>query len=336
LKNILIVLGCIAFGGLGTLDGSVTSEKAGINGIIAFGEGDSDIEVESCADGIDLGTPFLIGSVSKQFTGFLALRHLGDFFETDITTLLTEDEFQSLIGGLSECVRSFLWPELRLEHLAGVTVENLLTHYSRINYGTGEKLTGFLYQNLNFDLIGLLLGKQTGRPYEELAHGLFREADMTDTFLQSDFPERELFDRLEGSLKIIGRDPGTMKMDRMTKVENPAGGIVSTARDLLKWNRFLYKNGYYKKLVKYAKDDCSGRKYGFGIVTNDRKSFYMHDGCVPVAGVHYSSFLLYAPNTEVSVIGFQVIDRSEEENFDRFLRSVISSKAELERREVGL
>jgi CubicO group peptidase (beta-lactamase class C family) len=128
--------------------------------------------------------------------------------------------------------------------LVGVTAKNLLLHRSKVNYCSGESLGGFQYQNLNFALIGQILGKQTGESWEELVHTLFLEAEMRDTFLHSDFPEREFFDRLGASLKMLDRDLETMRMTVMTKAENAAGGIVSTARDLLRWNKFLVKNEY--------------------------------------------------------------------------------------------
>jgi hypothetical protein len=59
-----------------------------------------------------------------------------------------------LIDGLSESVRRSLWQQLRLSHLAGVTVKQLLLHRSKINYGMRELIDRFLYQNPNFDLIG--------------------------------------------------------------------------------------------------------------------------------------------------------------------------------------
>jgi hypothetical protein len=96
-----MVLGCIALWGWNISDGS-TDRKANINGIIAVKKGDSDIKLKSRADGIDPDTPFIIESVSKQFTGVFTLKYLEPVFETDVTTLLTEDEFRSLIDGLSE------------------------------------------------------------------------------------------------------------------------------------------------------------------------------------------------------------------------------------------
>jgi CubicO group peptidase (beta-lactamase class C family) len=203
----------------------------------------------------------------------LVLRHIKHLLKTDVTTLLAESDFISLINALPELEKNMLWPKLKLKHLVGITVEQLLTHLSKIDYCSGKDLDGYKYQNLNFDLVGLILEKQTKKTYTELIHELFLEIGMENTFLHIDFSEKELFGRLKKSLRLVHRDPDIMK-NTLTKAVNPDGGIISTARDLLKWNDFLEKNGYFQKLTEFSVDDGSSGRYGFGLVTNPEKKFF--------------------------------------------------------------
>jgi hypothetical protein len=278
-------------------------------GIVAIKDSSSEIRLKLRSTGIDLDTPFFIGSISKQFTGVLALRYIKHLLKTDITTLLVQNDFASLIDALSELEKIMLWPELKLKHLTEVTVEQLLTHSSKIDYCSGKNLDEYKYQNLNFDLVGVILEKQTKKSYAELIHELFLEAGMENTFLHSDFFEKELFDKLQKSLKLIHRDPDVMK-NAMTKAKNPDGGIISTARDLLKWNDFLEKNGYFLKLTEFSIGDGNGGRYGFGLVTNLEKDFFFHSGAVLLYfnGICYIGVLLYEPSRKFSAAAFEVFE----------------------------
>jgi CubicO group peptidase (beta-lactamase class C family) len=289
--------------------GCATDKNEEFAGIVAVKNSDSGMKVKLSSAGVDLDTPFFIGSISKQFTGVLVLRHIKHLLKTDITTLLTKDDFASLIEALPELEKNMLWPKLKLKHLTRVTVKQLLTHSSKIDYCSGKNLDGHKYQNLNFDLVGIILGKQTKKSYAELVHELFVEAGMENTFLHSDFSEKELFDKLKKSLKLIHRDPDIMK-NTLTKPKNPDGGIVSTTRDLLKWNDFLEKNGYFQKLTEFSVNDGNSGRYGFGIVTNLEKSFFFHSGAVLLYfnGICYVGVLLYEPSTKFSAAAFEVFE----------------------------
>ncbi|MDR0715371.1 MAG: beta-lactamase family protein [Puniceicoccales bacterium] len=204
------------------------------------------------------------------------------------------------------------WPKLKLGCLGGVTVKDLLTHSSKIDYFSGEKLTEYKYQNLNFDLIGRILEKQTGKSYEALTHELFREVGMTNTFLHNDIPEKELFAKLKESLKLINRRPGEVTDSAtLSRAMNPSGGIISTARDLLKWNGFLDKNGHFEKLAEFSVDTSGDDRYGFGIVTDSKKSFFYHNGAISLnSGAMYVSVLFHDPKTKFSAIAFDVIEKT--------------------------
>jgi CubicO group peptidase (beta-lactamase class C family) len=303
--------------------GCAPNEDKKFAGIVAVKNSGSKIKLKFRSINIDLDTPFFIGSISKQFTGVLVLRHIKHLLKTDIATLLRENNFISLINALPELEKNMLWSKLQLKHLAGVAVEQLLTHFSKIDYCSGKNLDGHKYQNLNFDLAGLILEKQIKKSYAELVRELFREAGMKNTFLHSDFLEKDLFEKLKKSLKLVHKNPDQMK-NPLTKAVNPDGGIISTARDLLKWNDFLESGGYFQELTKISIDDGNGGRYGFGIVTDQEKNFFFHSGAVLLYfnGICYIGVLLYEPNTKFSAVGFEIFEMYPEQKASCSSKSV--------------
>jgi CubicO group peptidase (beta-lactamase class C family) len=195
------------------------------------------IHVKTNGRGLRLDTPFLIGSLTKQFTGVLCLEYLANFLDTEITTLMIERDFESVLKSVPDVD---LWKKLEFCHFKGVTVKQLLTHSTEFDYSTGEKIAKFKYQNQNFDLLGRILESVTGRSYTNLSRELFKKAEMTHTYFHSDFTRAQLAEKL-GCVEIC--------FDSLTETMNPSGGIVSTARDLLKWNDFLVKNDYFERLT---------------------------------------------------------------------------------------
>jgi CubicO group peptidase (beta-lactamase class C family) len=189
--------------------------------IVASGE-----KIARANSSVDLNTSFFIGSVSKQITAVLALKYLPAVLDTNVTKILTSPWY------------SFL---------RGVTVRQLLHHMSGIDFKTFEKHAEYKYQNENYDIVGKVLEAITGRAFTDLAHDPFIAAER-NTFLQSDVPTGELFTKLKKSLQVVGLDH-TKLTNILNKDMNPSSGVVSTAADLLKWSKYLEKEGLYAKLA---------------------------------------------------------------------------------------
>lgn len=260
------------------------------------------IHVKTSGRGFSLDTPFLIGSLTKQFTGVVCLEHLANLLDANITTLMTEQDFESVLKSIPD---GDLWEPLDFYHFRGITVKQLLTHSTGLDYNTGEKVAAFKYQNLNFDLLGKILESVTGQSYENLSRALFKQAGMTNTGFHSDFSRMQLAEKL-GYPQIC--------FDSLTEVMNPAGGIISTARDLLQWNDFLSPNNYFDRLTAHTVDtnepEFLGR-YGFGILVlenNDNKLFF-HDGAIILPqGPSFTSFLSYNPKQKTTTVCFEVLE----------------------------
>ncbi|MDR0715370.1 MAG: hypothetical protein LBF25_01115 [Puniceicoccales bacterium] len=105
---LLCVFLCV---GCGNVQNDITNRCGPdqINGIIAVKNNTaSAIKVKFNSPGVNLDTPFFVGSISKQFCGVLALKHIPHLLNTDVTTLLSEEEFVALLRAMPECERQIL------------------------------------------------------------------------------------------------------------------------------------------------------------------------------------------------------------------------------------
>jgi CubicO group peptidase (beta-lactamase class C family) len=277
-----------------------------VNWIIAVENADQSIKLKNCSKEIDLDTPFFIGSVSKQMTAILAIKHLD--LNSDVTTLITEDEFQAILMDLQKTESTPFWSQLKLSKLKGTTIRDLLMHSVKIDYATGAQINQHKYHNLNYALVGKCLEKQTKRPYNNLAHDLFAEAGMNNTFLHDDFSEKKLWGKLRKALAIAKCSPQKL-VNPLTRTMTPAGGVVSTARDLLKWNKFLKENKLFEALTKTIVTFEKDAFYGLGIITDKDKMAFFHTGAIAAVylqGILFTCVLIHDHKENYSFVGFDV------------------------------
>jgi CubicO group peptidase (beta-lactamase class C family) len=276
-----------------------------VNGLVAYKSANQCAELKVRSTDMDLDTPFLIGSVSKQFTAILAIKHLAPLLDTEVIALLTDDEFRNILKDLQRTEQPF-WPQLKLKDLKGTTIRNILMHYAKVDYATGAPSIGYKYHNLNYALVAKCLEKQTKQRFSKLAHDLFSEAGLTNTFLHDDFSEQELWMKLQKALALAKCSPEKLR-NPLTATMNPAGGIVSTTRDLLKWNEFLRRTKYFDALTQTTIPTGEGGSYGFGIITNE--SLFFHTGTIAAVhldGILFTCVLIYDKTKARSFVGFDV------------------------------
>jgi len=193
------------------------------------------------------GTVFRIQSLSKTFTAVATL-------------MLVERGSLSLDDRVVDYV-----PELR--EAEGVTIRHLLQmqsgipdflsnaiaqgdmdrfHYPEelLEYFVDEPLlfepgSQFDYSNSNYILLGLIIERTTGKPYARfLKKKIFKPLKMRRTLFDPD-------DRAFAGRRAIGYDditvePPTEANYFLPSLAYSAGGIMSTARNLLKWDQALY------------------------------------------------------------------------------------------------
>ncbi|KUN04378.1 serine hydrolase [Streptomyces yokosukanensis] len=203
---------------------------------------------------IDEHTLFPLASVSKSFTA-TALMRLVDEGKVD----------------LDAPVRRYV-PELRLadeETAARITVLNLLNHTSGLDWNlvdadeTDSSLAAWVaqldrlaviappgarasYSQAGYNLAGLVVENVTGLPFEKAVAQLVLEPlGLADTVYDLDEVVVRRFaaghNRAEDGTMALARPWKAWRAG--TRGNNPGGGIVSSASDLLRWARFQLGDG---------------------------------------------------------------------------------------------
>ncbi len=174
--------------------------------------------------------------------------------------------------------------------------------------------TGFLYSNAAYGLLGRIYKKVTGQSYREGANRLFASLGMKHTYCYSlSQPNPGLINGYWQSNDSIEK----VDFSRMRFTEEswasflPAGGIISTAEDLIHWDTQLHQ-GMILQPASYAAMTQSGfndpdytfsekpSNYGFGINMHDEAAvrYLGHAG----RGIGFVSLKLYVPLKRVSIV----------------------------------
>lgn len=238
---------------------------------------------------------FVIGSVSKQVTGVLVLQEAAE----------KHLDLQAPIGRYLQNIPQ-RWKDT-------VTVQHLLNHVSGIIWPDRPLAfkpgSQFAYSNIGYSLLGEILEKVTGKPYNTLVADLFSKAGMRNSYAPGNKPI-VLKSFLEDSTRQLiptGADVAFMKMLA------PAGGIISNARDLLLWNEALHNGRILPdSLYKIFTTSFSHRDhptwgpvdYGDGIQIAHPGTLTElgHSGAANMPAAATTCINFYYPATQTSVI----------------------------------
>ena len=259
-------------------------------------------------------TVFEIGSISKQFTS------------AAVMLLVQEDKL-----GLDDPIHQYL-PDLPSEWL-GVTVRQLLTHTSGIpdyeeirSYDvyrfrlTPEEViqiahgrpmdfapgTGWYYSNTGYFLLSLVIERIEGLPLGQvLKSRIFGPLGMTQTRMAD--PEAIIRHRASGYWvnkvgELINRSPTE------TSSSLGAGGILSSALDLAKWDEALYEDDLLRAESKATmwtpailpNGDSTGYAFGWRVRRYRGLRSQGHGGQVAGFVADFSRF----PDQEAAIIVF--------------------------------
>lgn len=189
-------------------------------------------------------TSFRIGSVTKQFTAtaILKLEQEGKLAVNDpISKYLPEypapgreitlHQLLTHTSGIPDLLAD---PEVQAREAQRYTPAELLAVFwnKPLEFPAGSR---FAYSNSNYDVLGAIIERVSGRPYAQfLAEELFAPAGMTRTVVGD---AEGTGDRAEGYQldgdKLVATDPIDMSGPYA------AGGVRSTAADLVRWHRAL-------------------------------------------------------------------------------------------------
>ena len=214
-------------------------------------------------------------------------------------------------------------PDLNQTWADTVTVHQLLNMSSGISdlekpllFEAGK---GYFYSNPGFGLLGRIIKKVTGKDYAENANNLFQELGMSNTYCY------EINGRNDGLINGHALKEGKTEVVDFERfgfdVEKwndflPAGGIVSNAHDLNKWDAKLHKSeilepSSYEQMVHSSNEgphavfDYDTIGYGYGIRIHDKHEVKHigHGG----RGFGFVSIKFYIPETDVDVIVWENI-----------------------------
>lgn len=242
---------------------------------------------------LDSNSVFAIGSVSKQFAAALIM--------------VLEEK-----GKLStpDRVSKFL-PEYHGKAFENVTIHQLLTHTSGISdIGPGlQSKPGaeFNYSNKGYRMLGEIIEAASGKSYDENARELFADAGLTNTHTAENFRGENHAGAHTGTKNNFNIVENMPRRLSHPSISTAAGGILSTASDLHRWNRALYSGHLLqptslKKFVEHTTGMThpilSKVGYGYGIMLGQQPLSYLHTGYVNGS----PSLNIYYPNSGTSVV----------------------------------
>jgi CubicO group peptidase (beta-lactamase class C family) len=311
----------------GIFNGSVSVSQNG-NVILSKGFGWRDAEAKAYADA---KTVHQIGSVTKQFTAAVILR-------------LAEQGRLRLVDTVSRYIPQF-------PHAGKYTIEQLLTHTSGLYSYTNDdefmdkevekpinlqKLIAmvkdkpldfepgskFSYSNTGYSLLGYIIEKVTGKPYEAVVRQqIFQPLQMSTAGFD--------FRGLKNQHKAVGYSnlsdgKGTKAMIVDSSVSFSAGAIYASVEDINKWNNAI---GSEKLLKKSSWDNMFTprmKKYGLGWVIDslDGQLVVAHSG-----GIHgFLSYNRVWPGQKTSIIALANTETSQPGKVTNDLAAILLNK----------
>lgn len=293
---------------LNKVDAYVNKESGvrNFNGVILISD-EKDIifqkAIGTCSRGnqdqITINTQFCVGSIVKQMTAALIL------LELEKDSFLLDDSI------------SMFFPEYTNNWSYRVTVHHLLNHSSGI-VSLNEPLefepgTRFLYSNINYDLLGMILEKIHHKTCAQIFKELFARFNMTaSTFATSiiSFSElRKMYPSLCQGYMETTQGELVANETSLDPSKNASGGLISTAVDLQKWIKVIFGEGILEsKSMNLMLTPSSSRShrysaslgYGYGIqiLTEEGLFEVSHSGHVP----GFTSTMVYYPDFKITVI----------------------------------
>ena len=295
-------------------------DRKPFNGVILVAQGTDTLYTEARGYSniakrtpLQLSDQFIIGSVSKQITATIVLMAY-DRGELDLHTP----------------IHKYL-PHLKQAWADTVTVHHLLTHTNGIKeHGIDQPLafapgTKCQYSNTGYQLLGEIAAAVSGKTFAELSTELFRQCGMTRTFHPELKKHKHLvksyLENSGGSIELVSGS------ESLPTWIIPAGGFISTAGDLVKWNNELHNGRILKpatyKLMTTRHENAVrmhplfGRTmYGYGLAVGESEPVKLgHSGQL----VGFCTINFYYPATGTSIIvldNVQLMPNDIKQSFD--------------------
>lgn len=270
-------------------NGVITLSKDSID-IYSNAVGFSDIENKIK---LNYNDQFVIGSISKQMTAVLLLQ------------AYEKDKLE-----LTDTINKYL-PNINQPWKNEVTVHQLLTHThgiidieSPLEFQAG---TQFHYSQIGYELLALILEKITGKTFEFLSTELFEKHKLKNTF----HPDNKKYNYLVKAYEENEKGTLTFATNSFPNFV-PAGGFISNAEDLRKWNQKLHAGELVKhETLKLMSTEYSTRihpifeaiEYGYGLIFKKAEASIQIGALGYTPGFVCSSF--YYPKSGFNLIILQ-------------------------------
>jgi len=255
---------------------------------------------------------FRLGSLTKQFTATLVLLLQQDGklkIEDPVSKYLLDAPkawekvtLANLLGHTSG-IPSFTNPkEFTVWKMSPHTPEEELALFrdKPLDFEPGSQ---FSYSNSNFEVLGVVIEKVSGKKYGDLLRErIFAPLGMKDSGLDTD--ELILPKRAQGYMP----GPGGIVLARSESMTVPwaAGSIYSTTGDLLKWEQGLFGGKVLSADSLKAMTTPGKGNYGLGVGVDkkDGLDVVQHGGGIEGFNTH----LLYVPDRRIAVVALSNVN----------------------------
>ncbi|MGF6848706.1 D-alanyl-D-alanine carboxypeptidase [Chitinophaga sp. W3I9] len=248
---------------------------------------------------LNIDDPFIIMSITKQMTAVMVLQEV------------EKGHIQ-----LQQTLHTYL-PEIKDSWADSVSIHQLLNHTSGVVWFDAPLAfppgTRYAYSNFGYSLLKSVLERTTGKPYTELADALFKKCGMKHSGITGRKRAVQGYqETASGSLEAC--------TDTIPDWHYAGAGVVSTARDLVRWNELLYggkllNDSSYQQMThvwEHRQHTVYGSiGTGYGIVVSDDKQEMGHTGYMPQLGFTLINF--YYPATGSSLVVMENVGYSEKD-----------------------
>ena len=252
---------------------------------------------------IKRNTPFVIGSISKQFTAVLLLQ----LYDKGLVKLDTP--IGNYLKDLTQPWKDQVTLHQLLTHTHGIKAKDLPTSF--------EPGTSYEYSQIGFQLIAEIIEKVEGVAFSKSAQVLFEKCKMLNSYHPDLSPKGTIL------FGYTRKENGEVLVEKESLQNYPAAGsFISTVDDLILWNKYLHQGKLlsaecYKLMhtaypIAVRNHPVFGKTlYGYGTtVENTKKPVQLgQTGFAP----GYACMNFYFPDRKASIIILSnVVEDSEE------------------------
>ncbi len=277
-------------------------------------------------------TVFRLASLTKQFTAaaILQLQERGKLKVQDRLCQYLENcpaawkeiTIHQLLTHSAGLFNHTKLPDLAIVSQKPHTVEQLIAEFrdKDLDFAPGTK---FSYSNSGYLLLGHIIEKVSGKPYEAyVQENIFRPLKMKNSGYEKEGDG--VRNRAQGYVK----GPSGFEEARYLHMSFPfsAGGLYSTAEDLQRWNKALYSGKLLspQSVVTMTTPYLESYGYGLRIDQYDGKKRISHNGRIN----GFTNHMAFYPQNQLCIIVLGNQERLDVEGIHDKLTSICLGKPE--------